>query len=94
MGLSAGATAVVADAPVKKILKELRMQVHNPYLIALIVTIVISIAGVVFAPDILRIMGAEPEVVKEGAVFTRIMLGGSFVIILAIPYQWYFPWCR
>jgi putative MATE family efflux protein len=27
-------------------------------------------------------MGAQPEVVKEGAIFTRIMLGGSIVIIL------------
>jgi putative MATE family efflux protein len=36
----------------------------------------------VFAPDILRIMGGTPEVVKQGAIFTRIMLGGSVVIIL------------
>jgi putative MATE family efflux protein len=43
---------------------------------------VISALGIVFAPEILQIMGAKPEVVKEGAVFTRIMLGGSVVIIL------------
>src|SRR6202008_766359 len=35
-----------------------------------------------FAPDVLRIMGARPEVIKEGTIFTRIMLGGSVIIIL------------
>jgi putative MATE family efflux protein len=38
--------------------------------------------GVIFAPSILKLMGAEPDVVAEGATFTRIMLGGSVVIIL------------
>jgi len=38
--------------------------------------------GIIFAPDILKLMGARPEVINEGAVFTRIMLGGSVIIIL------------
>src|SRR5262249_34312261 len=38
--------------------------------------------GIIFASDILKFMGAAPEVVKEGAGFTRIMLGGSLVIML------------
>jgi putative MATE family efflux protein len=48
----------------------------------LIVTVVVSVCGIIFAADILRIMGAEPDVVKEGTTFTRIMLGGSIVIIM------------
>ena len=51
-------------------------------IMSLIATVFISAAGIIFAPDILRIMGATPVVIKEGAVFTRIMLGGSVVIIL------------
>jgi putative MATE family efflux protein len=51
-------------------------------IMSIIATVFISAAGLIFAPDILRIMGATPEVVKEGTVFTRIMLGGSVVIIL------------
>ena len=46
------------------------------------ITSITSVCGIVFAPDILKIMGAQPEVIKDGAVFTRIMLGGSLVIIL------------
>ena len=51
-------------------------------IMALMITIVVSIAGIIFAPDVLRLMGAHPDVVKEGTGFTRIMLGGSVVIIL------------
>ncbi|MGZ8545324.1 MAG: MATE family efflux transporter, partial [Flavisolibacter sp.] len=32
--------------------------------------------------DILRIMGAEEEVIRQGTNFTRVMFGGSLVIIL------------
>jgi putative MATE family efflux protein len=51
-------------------------------LISLAATAVISIAGLIFAPDILALMGATPDVVSQGTQFTRIMLGGSVVIIL------------
>ena len=36
-------------------------------------------------------MKAEERVVQEGAVFTRIMLGGSTVIVLLFFDKWYFP---
>jgi putative MATE family efflux protein len=38
--------------------------------------------GIIFAPNILQLMGAQQDVVNEGAVFTRIMMGGSVIIIL------------
>ena len=37
--------------------------------------------GVVFAGDILGLMGASEAVIKEGSVFMRIMLGGSGAIM-------------
>jgi putative MATE family efflux protein len=51
-------------------------------LIGLAVTVVISLVGVLFPHDILRLMKADPEVIREGVVFTRIMFGGSVAIIL------------
>jgi putative MATE family efflux protein len=51
-------------------------------IIAFIATTIISILGVVFAGDILSLMGADKNVVTEGAAFTRIMFGGSLVIML------------
>lgn len=82
IGLSTAATAVVARRTGEKDADGAAHAGMQSLVIALLVTIVTSTCGIVFAADILKIMGAQPEVVKEGAVFTRIMLGGSLVIIL------------
>jgi putative MATE family efflux protein len=82
IGLSTAATAVVARRTGEKDMDGAAHAGMQSLLIALIVTLITSTCGILFAPDILRIMGAQPDVVKEGAVFTRIMLGGSIVIIL------------
>jgi putative MATE family efflux protein len=82
IGLSTAATAIVARRTGEKDPDAAAHAGMQSLLIALLVTVVTSTIGIVFAPDILRVMGAQPEVVKDGAVFTRIMLGGSIVIIL------------
>ncbi len=82
LGLSTGATAIVARRVGEKDPEAAAHAGMQSILLALAVAALISILGVIFAPEILRIMGAAPEVVKEGAVFTRIMMGGSVVIIL------------
>jgi putative MATE family efflux protein len=35
-----------------------------------------------FAPNLLRLMGASPEIVATGSGYTRICLGGSFAVLL------------
>ena len=82
IGLSTAATAMVARRVGEKNPKAAAHAGMQALIMSLIATVFISAAGLVFAPDILRIMGATPEVVKQGTVFTRIMLGGSVVIIL------------
>jgi putative MATE family efflux protein len=82
IGLSTAATAMVSRRIGEKNEDGAAHAGMQTLILSLIVTIIISIAGIVFAPKILQIMGASSEVVREGAVFTRIMLGGSVVIIL------------
>ncbi len=82
IGLSTAVTAVVARRTGEKDPDAAAHAGMQSLLIALLITVVTSTCGIVFAPDILKIMGAQPDVIKEGAVFTRIMLGGSLVIIL------------
>lgn len=82
IGLSTSATAMVARRVGEKDPKAAAHAGMQALIMSLFATVIISAAGIIWAPDILRIMGATPEVVKEGAVFTRIMLGGSVVIIL------------
>jgi putative MATE family efflux protein len=82
IGLSTAATAIVARRIGEKNPDAAAHAGMQSLLIAMVVTIVISGVGIFFAPDILRIMGAAPAVVEQGAIFTRIMLGGSVVIIM------------
>ena len=82
IGLSVAATAVVARRIGEKNPDAAAHAGMQSLLIALLVTVIISVCGIIFATDILRIMGASPEVIKEGAIFTRIQIGGSIVIML------------
>lgn len=81
MGLSIGATALVArrsgadDAE-----GAARVAAHALYLGALL-SLVISVVGIIFAPHLLAALGASPPVVAQGTTFMRIMLGGNGVII-------------
>jgi putative MATE family efflux protein len=71
IGISMAATAMVAR----------RIGEKNPDGAAR-AGILISIAGVIYAADILRIMGAEPGTIEAGTTYTRLMMGGSLVIML------------
>lgn len=82
IGLSTAATAIVARRIGEKNPEAAAYAGAQSLIIALMVTVIISILGVVFASEILSLMGASQEVVKEGAIFTRIMMGGSMAIIM------------
>jgi putative MATE family efflux protein len=82
IGLSTAATAVVARRIGEKNSDAAAHAGAQSLLVALALTLVLSIAGVIYAEEVLQLMGAAPDVVKEGAVFTRIMLGGSAAIML------------
>ncbi|HQD13412.1 MAG TPA: MATE family efflux transporter, partial [Chitinophagales bacterium] len=80
IGLSTAATAIVARRIGEKNPEAAAHAGAQSLIIAFILTLVVSTIGFIFADDILRFMGASEDVVSEGTVFTRIMLGGSLVI--------------
>ena len=82
IGLSTAATAIVSRRIGEKDPEGAAHAGAQSLVIAFIASILLSIAGIVFAPDILRLMGASPAVIADGAIFTRILLGGSLAIIL------------
>jgi putative MATE family efflux protein len=82
IGLSTAATAIVARRIGEKNQDAASHAGAQSLIVAFISTVFISVLGVLFAGNILSLMGADPQVVKEGAVFTRIMFGSSLVIML------------
>ena len=82
MGISMAATAMVARRVGEKNAEAATKAGMQAILVALVITILISIPGFIYADDILRLMGAEEVAIKAGTNYTRIMMGGSLVIML------------
>lgn len=82
IGLSVAATAVVARRVGEKNPEGAAHAGAQSLIICFILSAFLTVAGVIFAPDILTLMGASKDVVADGAIFTRIMFGGSLVIML------------
>jgi putative MATE family efflux protein len=82
IGLSTAATAIVARRIGEKNPEAAAHAGAQALIIAVLATVVMSLLGIVFAADILRLMGASEAVVRDGTSFARIMLGGSFSVML------------
>jgi putative MATE family efflux protein len=82
MGLSMSATAMVARRVGEKNAVEAGKAGMQAVLLSLFVTVIISVAGVYYAREILQLMGAPPEVLAVGVLYTQIVFAGSVFIIL------------
>lgn len=81
-GLSIATTAIVSR----------RIGEHNPegasksafqaILAGVVISLLIAVPGIVFAKDLLKMMGASASVVENGYRYPLIMLGGNSVIML------------
>jgi putative MATE family efflux protein len=82
IGLSTGATAIVARRIGEKNPEAAAHAGAQSLIVAIVATLILSVLGVTFAAEILALMGARADVIAEGTVFTRIMLGSSVAIML------------
>src|SRR5438270_11196144 len=82
MGLSIGVTAMVARRIGEKNLEGAAEAAVQGIALGVIVAVVTGAIGVAFAPRLLALMGASPEVLTIGSTYARIMLGGNVVILL------------
>jgi len=82
MGLSTAATAIVARRTGEKNPGEAAHAAAQAMLLAIFFTVFISAGGIIFAGKILNLMGAEPDVIQDGVIFTRIMFSSCLFIML------------
>ncbi len=82
VGISMAATATVARRIGEKDKEGAAAAAMQCIWVGIAVIIVLSLAGVIFAADILRLMGAEAETIQMGVTYTRIMMGSGLVIML------------
>ncbi len=82
VGLSMSTTALVARRIGEKDERGAARSAVQAIMVGMVTAIVLGIAGVIWAPDMLRLMGADEETVAVGTTFARIQYGGMMVIIL------------
>ena len=82
IGMSMAATALVARRVGEKNVDEAAHAGVQALIVALAITLVMSITGFIYAKNILLVMGASEETAIVGTNFVRTMMGGSIVIML------------
>jgi putative MATE family efflux protein len=81
LGLSLSTTAMVARRIGEKDSKGAAVAGAQAIFLGFGVSIAVGIPCWIYAPDLLRLMGASPAIVATGSGYTRIALGGSGVLL-------------
>jgi MATE family, multidrug efflux pump len=82
MGLSIGATALVARRTGEQDPEGAARAAGQSILLGVAAAAAIALVGAPFATALLRLMGASEEVVATGSGFTRMMLAGNVTVLL------------
>ncbi|MCA1925218.1 MAG: hypothetical protein LDL16_02945, partial [Thiobacillus sp.] len=82
MGLAMAVTAIIARRIGEKRGEEAAVSAVQAILLAVGVSLPVTVAGIFWAQDLLRLMGADAWAVEQGYRYTQWMLGGNAVILL------------
>ncbi len=82
IGLSIATTAVVARRIGEKDFKRAADAGFQSIFLAVMLSVVLGVAGYFGAEHVLRLMGGEEELIQEGVGYTRVMFAGNMSIML------------
>lgn len=80
MGVSIGAMALVARRIGEKDKDAAARTAVQGIWLGVVMALLIGVAGAIYAPNLLALMGADAEVIRTGSSFTRVMLGGNVTV--------------
>lgn len=81
-GLSAGCTVMISQYFGAKKTNELQNGLHTTYAFGLIGGIIFGAIGVLFAPNLLRLMNTPEELMKQSTIYVRIYFAGLVFVFL------------
>lgn len=82
IGLSMAATALVARRIGEKNPEGAARAGAQAIMVSLTISLLITITGLLYAEELLALMGATEEIVQTGSTYARIMLAGNAVIMM------------
>jgi putative MATE family efflux protein len=83
-GLSFGTLAMISRYVGEGNIEKADNVVMQSFILGLIITLIITPLGYIFAPQMLELLGASKEVVMQGTPYLRITFGGSITIFLTV----------
>lgn len=81
IGVGMGTTALVARRVGEGDRSAASVAAGQALWLGALMSLVVAGIGLIFAEDLLRLMGAEEAVISSGSGYTRIMFGGNFTIV-------------
>jgi len=82
LGVSMSTTAMVARRIGEKDPEDAAIAGVQAVVVGLAISLALGIPAGIYAPELLRVMGASPEIVASGSGYARIALGGCGAIIM------------
>lgn len=82
MGLSMSTTALVSRRIGEKNKEGAAISAVQAIIVAIIVSLPIAVIGIFYAPELLRLMGSNEQMIQQLNSYTAIMLGSNMVIML------------
>ncbi len=82
LGLSMGAAAMVARRIGEGSPERASVAAVQAIVGGVVLSAVLGFVGIAYASDLLRLLGASPDIAAQGEAFTAIMLGGSATVVL------------
>ncbi|MBX7090943.1 MAG: MATE family efflux transporter [Cyclobacteriaceae bacterium] len=82
MGISMGATAMVARRVGEKDIPAAQVAAAQAIYIGIGLSLIISVVGIFFATDILHLMGASESLIVNNSGYTKLMLCGNMTIVM------------
>jgi putative MATE family efflux protein len=82
IGLSMAATAIVARRIGEKKPQEASAAAFQAILVCSLFAVAVAVLGVIYAKQMLALMGGEPEVIEQGYRYTQVIFGGNVCVML------------
>ena len=82
IGLGTGTTAIIARRVGEKNKEAASKAAVQAIVLGILLSFFISVPGILWAKDILRVMGSSEAMIESGYLYTKYMMGGNVVIML------------
>ena len=84
VGVTVGGTSLIANAIGENNKSKIHGYFAHTIIYAIIISIVITLIGLLFAPYLFELMGSESEVIQLGLSYTNVVFGGSIIFIMLV----------